>query len=99
MPSRQSLIIGIVSAVVLLWSPKPDEPAERNVAAASVAPQPGSRKIHLRRSAPKPADDSICPTTSNPSVMHVDIEATPAGLGCDYGCERQTADGQDARSQ
>jgi hypothetical protein len=65
------LIIGIVSAVVLLWSPKPEQPVDRNVSAASVA-APAAVEAPRQSSAPasKPAEQ-----TSNSSVMHIDIEA------------------------
>jgi uncharacterized protein DUF4115 len=63
------LIIGIVSAVVLIWSPKSEEPAVANVSAASVAPPP-SAVVET----PKPRV-STSVSTSNPAVMHVDIEA------------------------
>jgi hypothetical protein len=70
------LIIAIVSAVVLLWSPRPDEPAERNVAAASVAPQPETPRTISPAVVPTPKPRlTTSVTTSNPSVMHVDIEA------------------------
>jgi hypothetical protein len=69
------LIIGIVSTVVLIWSPKSDEPAVANVSAASVAPPPSEapRKISPPAAvveAPKPRVP-----TANSAVMHVDIEA------------------------
>jgi hypothetical protein len=61
------LIIGIVSAVVLLWSPKPDQPVDRNVAAASVAAPP---PVEAPPPSSKPAEQA-----PNSSVMHIDIEA------------------------
>jgi hypothetical protein len=65
------LIIGIVSAVVLLWSPKPEQPVDRNVSAASVAaPPPAEAPRQASPPASKPAEP-----TSNSSVMHIDIEA------------------------
>jgi hypothetical protein len=68
------LIIGIVSAVVLLWSPKPGEPVESNVSAASVSPPPGvSHPEAPHQIAPPPAAKPVA--KSNSSVMHVDIEA------------------------
>ena len=63
------LIIGIVSAVVLLWSPKPGEPVESNVSAASVSPPPAV----THEIAPPPVTAPVA--KSNSSVMHVDIEA------------------------
>jgi hypothetical protein len=80
------LIMGIVSTVVLVWSPRSDEPAERKVAAASIVPQ---AKVPRKTSpsavvvpSPKPrlttpvtASVTAPVTTSNASVMHVDIEA------------------------
>jgi hypothetical protein len=68
------LIIGIVSAVVLLWSPKPEQPVDRDVSAASVAAAPPVEAP--RPSTPlasKPAE-----STPNSSVMHIDIEAKQA---------------------
>jgi hypothetical protein len=59
------LIIGIVSTVVLVWSPKQGEPVEGSVAAASVAPPPAAV-------VPAPMPRASMP---NSSVMHVDIEA------------------------
>jgi hypothetical protein len=69
-----ALIIGIVSAVVLLWSPKPGEPVESNVSAASVSPP--AEAPH--RIAPPPVAAPVEKprvTPSNSAVMHVDIEA------------------------
>ncbi len=62
------LIIGVVSAVVLLWSPKPDQPVDRNVSAASVAAPP--LVVETPHPSAKPAEQ-----TPNSSVMHIDIEA------------------------
>jgi hypothetical protein len=59
------LIIGVVSAVVLWWSPKQGEPVESSVSAASVVPPPAAV-------VPVPQPKA---SMSNPSVMHVDIEA------------------------
>jgi hypothetical protein len=68
------LIIGIVSAVVLIWSPKSEEPAVANVSAASVAPPSDAPRTISPPAAvveaPKPRVSA-----SNSSVMHVDIEA------------------------
>jgi hypothetical protein len=61
------LIIGVVSAVVLWWSPKQGEPVENSVAAASLAPPPAAV---VPVPVPKPR-----PSLTNSSVMHVDIEA------------------------
>jgi Domain of unknown function (DUF4115) len=78
------LIIGVVSAVVLWWSPKSGEPVESKVAAASVAPPPEVS----RKSSPPAAVPAPKTKVSNPGViqvgalqvgvMHVDIEARQA---------------------
>ncbi len=69
------LIIGIVSAVVLWWSPKPGEPVESNVSAASVsAPHETTHPV----ASPPPAAQPVAkPRATKPSssVMHVAIEA------------------------
>jgi hypothetical protein len=65
------LIIGIVSAVVLLWSPKPGEPVENRVAAASVPPPP--ERPHVI--SPTAATPSSKPMAFKSGAMHVDIEA------------------------
>jgi hypothetical protein len=68
------LIIGIVSAVVLLWSPKPGEPVESNVSAASVSPpREAPHQIAPPPSAEPAAKQRAVPLNS--AVMHVDIEA------------------------
>ena len=67
-----AVIIGVVSAVVLIWSPKSGDPAESKVAAASVAPAPETRP----ESAPVvPAAPAPKPKVSSRAQMHVDIEA------------------------
>jgi hypothetical protein len=63
------LIIGIVSAVVLLWSPKPEQPVDRNVSAATVTAPP----VEAPPPSSKPAEPA-----ANSSVMHIDIEAKQA---------------------
>ncbi len=70
------LIIGIVSTMVLLWSPKSDQPVDRNVAAATIATPP---PVEAPRQSMSPAAVSE-PTesTANSSVMHIDIEAKQA---------------------
>lgn len=64
------LIIGIVSAVVLWWSPKPGDPVESNVSAASVSTPP---QVTHPVSSPPPAVQKAPESSS--SVMHVAIEA------------------------
>ena len=66
------LIIGIVSTVVLVWSPKQGEPIEGGVAAASVAPPPSEAP---RKSSPIAVPAAMPKVSNSSSVMHVDIEA------------------------
>lgn len=68
------LIIGIVSAVVLLWAPKPDQPVDRNVAAATVAAPP---PVEAPRQS-MPAASKLKELPPNSSVMRIDIEAKQA---------------------
>lgn len=68
------VIIGIVSTVVLLWSPKSGE-AEHSVSAASVTPPVETPK----ESAPANPVAATSPApVSKTGVMHVDIEAREA---------------------
>jgi hypothetical protein len=67
------VIIGIVSAVVLLWSPKSGEGVEHNVSAASVTPPVETP----RESVPAAGPASSTPL-SKAGVMRVEIEAREA---------------------